>query len=291
MLHPRDLATLWRLARPVNLGVAGLTFALSAYISGLHTFAFVQDPVFWAQLLLLLGIMAGGYWVNDVYDRRIDRINKPHRALISTHISAKKVITVYVVASALQVGISLFLPLKFALLNTGAILCLLVYARSLKRRAFVGNVAIAILSGMVLLAGAFLYHLKLALLWGIGFASLITLLREMVKDVEDMRGDMQHGLRTFPILMGIGTTKRLLGVFYVLLLLACLAPVAVHGLAEDNWLVPYLLYQLVVVVPVLVWARVQLSWARLPADFGLQSRLLKLIMLLGMFSLLLLPIR
>ncbi|MBX3102499.1 MAG: UbiA family prenyltransferase [Bacteroidetes bacterium] len=290
MLTPRDIGYLWRLSRPLNLGIGALTFGLSAYISGLHSWGFLQDALFWAELTLLVGIMAGGYWINDVYDRRIDLVNKPGKTLISTHISAKKVLTCYWVAFLVLGTASLFLPLKFLLLNLGALMALHTYARVLKRRAILGNVLIAILAGLVVLAGALLYHLKLALLWGIGFAILTTLIREIVKDVEDMRGDMQHGLRTFPILMGISASKRLLGIFYTLLLAACLAPLPLHYRLNGIWLWPYLLYHTLGVIPLIVWARIRLSWARQPHDFGKQSQLLKLIMLLGLFSLLLLPI-
>lgn len=286
----RDAGYFLRLSRPLNLLIAAVTFSLAAYISALNSWIFWQNRLYWQELGLIMVIMATGYWINDVYDHRIDRVNKPQRTWISTHISAKKVITGYLVATFCVLVATLFLPPKYMLLNGGAVVALLLYARYLKRAAIVGNLMVATLSALVVLAGALLYHLKLPLLWGMIFAFGVSLIREVVKDVEDLRGDMQHGLRTFPILMGIGATKRLLAVFYLLFLAAVLLPYFIYPYTRYAvWPLPYLLYTLGAVVPVLLWGMLLLGRARRPTDFGRQSRLLKLLMALGLGGILLLP--
>lgn len=289
MLRPADLGHLFWLARPVNLLIAGLTFAFSAYISYLFRFDFAFDRVFWVELLLLGAIMAAGYWINDVADLAIDRVNKLHAVRVSKFISAKKVMTAYFVANGVVLLLSLALPLKFQLLNVGAIGALYYYARLFKRQAVIGNLVIAALTAAVVLAGGLLAHLKMGHLWGMILAFLITFIREVCKDVEDLPGDLEHGLQTLPILVGVKQTRSVIWVGLGLLLLACNAPYFVHWvLAEQNLRVYVLLSMMLVQVPLLRVARL-LRQARKPADYGVLSRLLKYLMVAGLITLLAIP--
>ena len=108
------------MARPFNLAAAALTFGVAAWWSYLRTFAFLAEGLFWAQLVIMLAIMAAGYWINDIYDYKIDRINKPQKTRISAHISVKKAFTVYLVFSWLTAMAVLWLPFKFQVADGSA---------------------------------------------------------------------------------------------------------------------------------------------------------------------------
>jgi len=286
MIVLSDFRQLFGLARPVNLLIAALTFAFSAYISHLFSFTFVEEWVFWVEMSLIVTIMAGGYWINDVADLSIDRINKPHLVRVSIYISAKKVMTAYFVANAFVLLGSLLLPPKFQLLNLSAVLVLYVYAQRFKRQAVIGNLLIAALSAAVVLAGGLTAHLKMAHLWGIILSFQLTFVREISKDVEDLRGDLQHGLQTLPILVGIRQSRRVIWVALGVLLLSCNLPLLVHWLVFDVVLRFYIGISMVLVQLPLLMAVKKLGRSRRPSDFGELSQMLKFIMVMGLLSLL-----
>lgn len=288
MLSGKDLYYFVRIARPNNLGIALLTYGAAAFVSARRAWHFATDPRFWLEGLLIMLIMATGYWINDVYDFKIDRINKPDRTYVGPYLSRKKVLSVYFAMLGLIAAASLLLPFKFLLLNYPAMGALYVYARFYKRAAVVGNLIIAALTSAVVLAGGFLYYLKMPQVWMMAFAFLITFIREVTKDVEDIRGDLQFGLRTLPILVGIRNTKRILAVGYVAMLAACNLPLGVHFGLHHTLNVPYLLASLLLVQLPMLYALWILAKAYKPADFGRQSNLLKLYMLTGLATTLLL---
>jgi 4-hydroxybenzoate polyprenyltransferase len=285
----RDTQLFWRITRPGNLLIAAVTFAVATFLSSQRSFSFVADGAFWGELVIIIVIMAAGYWVNDAYDYKIDRINKPQRTVVGPHLSRKKVLSVYFAVNWLAMTASLALPPKFILVNGCAAVSLYLYASYFKRTAVVGNLIVASLTALVVLAGALLYHLKLALLWGMVFAFLITFLREVTKDIEDIRGDLQHGLHTLPILVGIRGAKWVLLVGHVLTIMACWVPVVVHPLMGEPRVAPYAFASLMLVQIPLGYVLVLLRTARRPTDFGPQATVLKAVIAGGLVSLLLLP--
>jgi len=286
MLRLRDLWSLWLLSRPLNLLIGGLTLALSAYLSDRAAWRFLIDELFWSEAGLTLLIMAGGYWLNDVFDYKIDRINRPERTLVGRLISRKKVLAVYAVLMGGVLAAGLALPFKFQLVNSAAILTLAVYAGWFKRRAVVGNVLIAGLAALVVFTGGLFYHLTWAIFWGMVFAFYSTLLREMVKDVEDIQGDLRYGLRTLPILIGLRASKRVLFPMYSGLVVLCWVPAFEVWRNTGTWPVGYLLISIPFVqVPLVVGMRA--LWRALrPSAYRYQSLLLKGVMVSGLVSLL-----
>jgi 4-hydroxybenzoate polyprenyltransferase len=290
LLRRTDWVHFWQLARPLNLLIAGLTFGLAAWLSALGSFRFVDDYRFWLELGAILGAMAGGYWINDVYDFRIDQINRPDSTLVGLAISRKKVLTGYFVSLGIVTLLTALLPWKFWIVNLSAIGALYWYAAVFKRYAVVGNVLIAALTALVVLAGALLYHLKFPLFWGMVFAFQSTLLREVVKDVEDLRGDLRHGLQTLPIAIGLSPTRRVLRVGYVIFFISLWLPVAFHYAYEGVWLLNYLAAVLVLVQLPTAYCVFLLHTSYKPVQYRFQSRVLKGIMAGGLVSLLFLPL-
>jgi 4-hydroxybenzoate polyprenyltransferase len=283
-----DVGHLVRMARPINLGITTLSYALAGFLSCGGSFGYLASPKFYLEWVAILFITAGGYWVNDVFDRRIDLVNKPNRTIVNTKISAKKVLTVYFTAMLVVVVFSVsLLPSVLTALNVVVIWLLYLYAQLFKRTAVVGNVIVASLTALVLFAGGVQCDpYRLSLVWAMGFAFGVNLIREVVKDVEDLRGDLQFDLNTLPILMGIRTTKKIIG-YSTLVLMAC---VQLPWLV--NWVLwgtlPWLYLVLVVLLvelPLVFFLR-KLSPAIRPAHFRQLSHILKVVMLGGMVCLL-----
>jgi 4-hydroxybenzoate polyprenyltransferase len=284
-----ELALLGRISRPANLLIATLTYTLAAWLSFGKSLAFLGYGLYYLQGGLMLLIMASGYWINDVFDYKIDRINKPHRVVIGAYISAKKVLSIYWAVILGCTVASLWLPPKFLLINLVATALLFLYALRFKRAAVVGNLIVATLTSLVVFAGAWLHNpLRISLLGGMAFAFLVTLLREITKDVEDLKGDIAYGLRTLPAVIGIRPTRVWLVGGYGLLVLACNLPVVFHyGLwGEIPWL--YWGFSVVAVQLPLGYLGYKTALAVRTADFARLSLGLKLVILPGLLSLLLL---
>ncbi len=182
---------------------------------------------------------AYGYIINDVYDMETDRINKADRLIVGQWISKPMAI----VLAGLSLGISfilaalvcwpLHIPMYFILFPAIG-LGLWWYAAQLKAKPLIGNILVSILSAFSLgIIGLFEYALQLSPaidqlkhLWIVIaayslFAFLLSMIRELIKDVEDIEGDQACQMRTFAIVAGIKNTKRIvsaLGIMCLLLL-------------------------------------------------------------------------
>lgn len=233
-------------------------------------------------------IMMGGYWINDVYDFKIDRVNKPDRVWVNAFISRKKVLTAYFSVNTGIAALCLLLPWPLAVLNLAAILALQLYAMYFKRYAVVGNLVIATLTALVVVQGGLLTQWRWPLLWMATFAFGITFIREVVKDVEDIRGDILYGLRTLPIQAGLRTTKRVLAFSYGVMLLAVLAPVAVEWARRGVVLWPYALAAVLAVQLPIIYLLGLLRKAVQPRQYRSQSLWLKVTTVAGLLVTLLL---
>lgn len=282
----QDFVSLWKMARPVNVLIAICTYGLSVYLSALKSFTFFDSTLFWTEGLILTGIMVGGYWINDIYDYKIDQINKPHKTRVGAFISTKKAMTIYLVWSVAILAGNLLFPFKFWVLNISCMTALYFYAYYFKRKAVIGNLMVAGLTSAVFLAGGMLIHLKLAHLWGMIFSFAITFIREVTKDVEDLRGDLQFGLQTLPIQVGIRMTKQVLAVGYGLLLVACWFPFIFERLKFGFWLWEYALLNTFLVQLPLLFIFIRMMRARRPVEFGQQSRWLKILIGAGLVTIL-----
>jgi 4-hydroxybenzoate polyprenyltransferase len=246
--------------------------------------------VFYLQLIVTLTVMAGGYWVNDVFDFKIDRINKPKKTIVGNRLSAKKTLTAYWAINIFAAMLSFFLPYKFWLVNWGASIGLFFYAAYLKKYAVWGNLLVAVMTALPIVAGAMLYHFKPPHLWAAIFAFWVNFTREVVKDVEDVRGDLMHGLRTLPILLGFHTTKKFLLACYVVLTLHLPMPAVFYYFWSGETIYLYMILILFSVFPLLILCLKELINAVNPSEYSKQSKLLKLMMMTGLISLFALPL-
>ena len=181
------------------------------------------DWRFGALVLSALLVAAAGYIINDYYDVKIDAINRPDRLVIGRVVHRRKAMLAHMLLSGVGVLLAGWLHPVLGLVTLGTALLLWGYSARFKRVALVGNLSIATLTAaLVLLPELQLQlarHDSHSVVWPYALAAfLLTVVREIVKDVEDMRGDAQHGCRTLPLVAGVARTKWVAGFF-----LACLA--------------------------------------------------------------------
>jgi 4-hydroxybenzoate polyprenyltransferase len=277
------LGGFYRLVRVPNLLILALTQYLVRifligprqewrhYLLDFHLFLLVLSTVL---------IAAAGYIINDYYDVKIDIINKPKRVVVGRLLRRRIAMGAHTVLNLLGLGIGLYLGKMVFLYNFVAGFLLWLYSNQLKRLPFVGNLVIALLTAASLsvLAAYYRQHEQLVYTYA-AFAFSISLIREIIKDMEDMKGDATFGCQTLPILWGIRRTKQLL---YVLMVSF---PFIIYSMAE--YLHSYLMFYFFALVFLpLVWLNLRLVKADTRREFGWLSSLCKWIMLSGILSML-----
>ncbi len=236
------------------------------------------DPTLFLLSLSTLFIAAAGYIINDYYDVKIDVINKPKRVVIDRVLKRRVAIVSHTLLNIGGILIGADLSIKIGIVNFVAAFLLWLYSNQLKRLPFIGNFTIALLTGLTLAVLAIYYQTNQPLIYIFAtYAFFITLVREILKDIEDMRGDSSFGCRTLPIVWGIRRTKYFL--FFLLALF-----IAVLFTLCGLLLTPRVGYFFIVLMVPISWLIIRLVRADRLKEFGALSQLCKFIMLLGILS-------
>jgi len=253
-------------------------------------------------ILATICIAAAGNIINDIYDIETDAINKPNKLIIGEAISEKTAYNLFIAFNVIGVLIGFYLSYRIGKSSFFTIFVvvsalLYIYASYLKGILLIGNITIsALVASSILIVGLFeltpnlteinrdiqLTFFKIILDYAI-FAFMITLLREITKDIEDTDGDYKAALNTLPIAIGRERSKNLLIVLNIIPLFV-ITHYAVTQLYKHQIM---LIYFLVLVIAPLIYAIITLVNATSKAHFHHISSLYKWIMLFGMLSLLL----
>jgi 4-hydroxybenzoate polyprenyltransferase len=267
----------------------------------------VYVPLFqtanWVQLSWLVAasvfIAAAGYIINDYFDLNIDRINKPEKNVLNSGISRRWAIFWHLFLSMAGIFCTM-LATRFdkwylVLANVACVLLLWFYSTTLKRKLLVGNIVISVLTAWTVLILFFLKvpfsaafnsdettskFFRVAFLYG-GFAFIISLIREAVKDMEDMIGDERYGCRTLPIVAGTRAAKVYVAVWTVVLI-AALVVLQLYIL-QFGWYAAVAFCVLLVIYPLFRLFR-QLFSAFSVAEYHQLSNLAKWIMFTGILT-------
>ena len=298
-----------KLIRVLNLLFIAVTQALFQYSivvpmlsRNQHSSALRPDLFIILSLSSVL-IAAAGYIINDYFDLNIDRINKPGRIVVEKVIKRRWAIIWHWVLSFCGVVLGFYVGWKAGVFwlgfaNLGCVAALWFYSTTFKKKLLSGNVIISLLTAWVVMVVGFVTHyrmiinipfygtenasrlLRFTFLYA-GFAFIICLVREVVKDIEDMAGDAKYGCRTMPIVWGVHVSKVFAGT-WLTVLTAALMIVFAYVLQFKWWLTAA--YCLIfVIVPLLIILR-KLFRANLTRDFNELSTLIKLVMFTGILS-------
>lgn len=269
-------SSILKLTRFGNLFIIGLAQYFTAYfLIGPHVLADIK--LLFLSLSTIL-IAAAGYIINDYYDVKIDYINKPHRVVIGKTITRRYAILFHVFLSTAGLALGVLLGWQIAAVNLMSVFLLWFYSNLLKRLPVIGNFTVAMLTGMSILVVDFLYQAGESLIYIYAvFAFFMTWMREIIKDMEDLKGDNSFGCKTLPIVWGIRRTKW---VIYFLLIVLC---ATVFVLDFFHSALPLRYYTLFLFLPLVVFTHL-LARADMKKDFTTLSSFCKIIMLLGILS-------
>ena len=305
----RLLPAFLRLVRWPNLLFIAITQILFVYciIHPVFYTAGVVPNVHGVYFILLMAasvfIAAAGYIINDYFDLNIDLVNKPDKLQVDKIINRRWVIAWHLILSVIGISLSLYVDLKtntrfIVLANSICVVLLFLYSISLKKKLLIGNIVISLLTAWVILViswaetsnllrvieiGSYTEKITRITMLYAGFAFVISLIREVVKDMEDIEGDRKYGCKTMPIMWGINASKVFVAVWLVVLI-AALSVVQFYVLQFKWWWSAA--YCILFIIAPLLWIFKKLFSAGSSKDYHQLSTYIKLAMFTGILSML-----
>jgi 4-hydroxybenzoate polyprenyltransferase len=303
----KTIAAFLRLVRAPNLVFIVVTQVLFYYCILNPTIGInlkLNLTVFWMLVLSSVLIAAAGYIINDYFDLNIDQVNKPDSIVVQRYISRRWAIFWHFIFSSIGIVLAFYVSWELrnpiiGFANFGCVILLWLYSTTFKKQLLIGNILISLLTAWVIFVLyfaemrisrfddpdyiiAFKNVFKYTVLYS-GFAFMISLIREVVKDMEDREGDERYGCKTMPIVWGLQSSKLFVGIWTVVLM-ASLLIIQVIGLFKGWWL--GVLFTLLTVILPLLRFLIELKKAQTAAAFHRLSTLIKAIMLAGILTLL-----
>jgi len=258
---------------------------------------------FWLLVTSTVLIAASGYIINDYFDVKIDAINKPNRIFIDRTIKRRTAMLLHWFFNGVAVILGFYVAwkvgsLKLGLINPIVAGLLWFYSTGYKKQPIIGNIIISFLTGLVVLIVVFYeHHLFSGLLTRNGyiaaysifiraflyflFAFLVSMMREIVKDIQDLKGDEHFNLRTLPIVIGVGKSKLVVYTISVIVIVLTGYVQAPSFLSHDYVTVIYLMQTIQLPVAISIW---MLFTAESQKEFGRVSTIIKVIMLMGILT-------
>lgn len=293
------ISAFFKLIRWPNLVFIALTQLLFYYCIYLPLYQSNDPEKLWWIIAGSVLVAAAGYIINDYFDLNIDQVNKPGKNVFARTINRRWAIVWHLVLSLLgimatvaAVGLHKW---YLVLANLCCVVLLWFYSTSFKRQLLIGNLVISLLTSWTVLVVFFAFtdpaeafmasatsikFFRLSFLYA-GFAFIISLIREAIKDMEDLEGDARYGCNTMPIAVGNRTTKIYTSV-WIVVLTAALLVLQLYVLQFGWWYA--VLYSVLLVILPLLYTLQKLRRAQSAGDFAYLSKMTKWIMLTGILS-------
>lgn len=229
-------------------------------------------------------VIASGYIINNFYDAEKDLINKPRKSMLDRLVSQRFKLTTYFVLNFLAVFTASYVSFRAVLFFSAYIFGIWLYSHKLKRVPFLGNFVSATLAIAPFFA-VFVYYknFEASIFVHAMFLFLLILAREMIKDLENMAGDLAQNYRTIPILYGTGVSKLLIG---ILILFTLLPSLLLINFFDVGYMYLYFIGSIVLLTLFLIG----LGKAKTKLHYVALHNILKLVIVVGVFSILLIDI-
>lgn len=289
------------LVRWPNLGMMALLmillrYALAAPILEAEGMGLLlTDSEFTVLILSCVLIAAGGYVINDIQDIEIDRANGRQRVLSSGRISTEEAQNLYMMLTFLGLcgGVYLTYIKDYSYIAVLLLVCagmLYFYSTSYKCIPLLGNLVISGLSALLVYVVVLPEPLArqsqavmLMITFYMFFTFFTTLIRELLKDLEDLEGDSRFGCHTLPSKTGVKTAKAI----SALLILWVIVALVLFQISARQWEDPVpFIYMLVFIEVPLCWLMVLTLRAQAKADYAKASKWVKITMFTGTISIL-----
>ena len=236
------IAFLW-LIRYRNLLIIAATqymmrYLIVAPILAVDGFELQIDHLhFFLLVFSSMAITAAGYVINDYFDMKTDLLNRPSTVIVGRKISRRSAMTYHIIINGIGIMTGIYLAWHIGILSLGIAYILAAgllwfYSTTYKRQFLIGNLIVSVFTAVVpfivvvfeipmlnqvyhdvLIANQMNFNVIIGWVGGFAFfAFLSTLLREIIKDIEDFEGDAAYGRNTLPIVLGIRASKIIVSV-------------------------------------------------------------------------------
>ena len=264
------------ITRPVNVVITFLVVVVGAVIC-------IKDN-YYSELIIVASLSAAlttaaGNIINDLIDRDADKINHPLRPIPSGKLSVKQALVEYLIIVVVANTLAFFInQLVFIIVILTTVL-LFIYSNKLKKIPLLGNITVAYLTGLAFIFGGVVVGNPRGAFIPALFAFLINLIRELVKDIQDIEGDKKVNLRTWPVRFGIKSTKQLILFFTCIFVISTMIP-----FIYKIYSIEFFVMVMIVVNPIMVYFLKNLFGDDSPQDLNKLSNMLKLNMVFGLIA-------
>lgn len=268
-----------QITRPVNFAITFLSVIVAAAIcvNGEYQVYKIILAAFSASLTLSTGNI-----INDILDIETDKVSHPERPLTAGKITISQAKTEYVLLTFIALLLSFFINPPAFVIAISATVLLFLYSYYLKKIPILGNISISLLTGLVFIYGGVAVNNPLSAIIPAVFAFLINLIREVIKDMQDVEGDLKQGVITFPGKFGFNSSKLLVAELTVVLILVTLYPFITR-----LYNIEFFILIMAVVNPLLVYNLKILFKDSSLSNLKKISNILKLNMFIGLIAILL----
>ncbi|MFD2099780.1 geranylgeranylglycerol-phosphate geranylgeranyltransferase [Flagellimonas iocasae] len=281
------LLSLFSVVRGYNI----LVITLAQYLASIYILSPdipLREVIFDLNLFLIVTasalVIASGYIINNFYDAEKDLINKPTKSMLDRLVSQRFKLTTYFILNFVAVLAASYISFRAVLFFSAYIFGIWFYSHKLKRIPFVGNLVSATLAIAPFFVVFVYYHnFKTVIFVHALFLFLLILAREMIKDLENMAGDMAQNYRTIPIIYGAKVSKFLIALLIVLTLVPAL-------LLIKTFDVGYMYLYFIACIALLILFLMLLWKSKDKKHYVGLHNILKFIIVAGVFSILLIDV-
>jgi|TARA_R110002072_G_scaffold106447_1_gene232451 4-hydroxybenzoate polyprenyltransferase len=279
--------SLFSIVRGYNI----LVIVLAQYLTSVYILApnlpartVLLDPNLLMLVLASASAIAGGYIINSFYDSEKDVINRPHKTMLDKLVSQQTKLTSYFVLNFLSVIFASYVSFKAVLFFSIYIFAIWFYSHKLKKYVFIGNITAAILAVIPFFA-VFIYYrnFDVVIFVHATFLFLLISMRELTKDLENLKGDLVQNYRTIPVVYGEKLSKRMLTMLSVVTLVPTVLLLTKFEIGYMNY------YFFGSIVALAIFDFVLWKSAR-KLHYIILHNILKLIIVVGVFSIVLIDV-
>ncbi|MBZ9632427.1 geranylgeranylglycerol-phosphate geranylgeranyltransferase [Salegentibacter sp. LM13S] len=249
----------------------------------------LRDILFDDNLFFLIlssaTVIASGYIINNFYDSEKDLINRPKKTMLDRFVSQRTKLSVYFILNLLAIFFASYVSFRAVVFFSIYIFAIWLYSHRLKRILFLGNLVASILTITPFFV-VFVYYknFETVIFIHATFLYLMIVMRELVKDLENMRGDLIQNYQTIPVVYG----ERLSKLFLSVLCILAIVPILLLITRYDTGYMNYYFY---ISLLLLLFFLLFLYFSKAKWQYLLLHNILKLIIVVGVFSILLIDIK
>lgn len=280
----KKLLSLFSVVRGYNI----LIVVLAQYLSSIYILAkgtplkeVVLDPQLFVLVFATSLVIAAGYIINNFYDSEKDLINRPRKSMLDRLVSQNTKLSVYFILNIITVLLASYVSFKATLFFSSYIFMIWFYSHKLKKYPFVGNIIASSLAiAPFFIVFVYYKNFETVIFFHGLFLVLVISIREITKDLENIKGDLALNYKTLPVVYGLKMTKIIITILVVLTLLTVVVLATTFDIGKMNY---YFYFSLLI----LLFYLVKLWMANQKSQYVLLHNVLKFLIVVGAFSIVL----